>query len=72
MKRPLTPFEPNKPILERAFELARAGSFVDLQALEAALKREGYPYPDRSLTGPTLRKQLRGLLANQAASVRGD
>jgi len=69
MKGTLTPFEPNKPILERAFELARAGGFIDLQLIEAELKREGYPHPDRSLSGPSLRKQLRGLLANQAGSV---
>ena len=65
MNGPLKPTEPSRPILERAFNLARDGDFPDLQALEAALRREGYAQPEIRLSGPSLRKQLRGLLATR-------
>lgn len=63
MRKPLRPSEPQQPLLERAFELARDGDYPNLQALEAVLRREGYARPERVLNGPSLRKQLRALLS---------
>jgi len=48
-----------RPILERAFELARSGAFTDVKALDAALAAEGYARRDPHTHSPTARKQLR-------------
>lgn len=50
-----------KPILERAFELARTGEFPRVKELEKALSKEGYAKGDPHIHSPSVRKQLRGL-----------
>lgn len=48
-----------RPILERAFELARSGEFCRVKDLEKALAKEGYARGDPHIHSPTVRKQLR-------------
>lgn len=50
-----------KPILERAFELARTGQYPRVKELEKALSREGYAKGDPHIHSPSVRKQLRGI-----------
>jgi hypothetical protein len=50
-----------KPILERAFELARSGDYPRVKELEKALSREGYAKGDPHIHSPSVRKQLRSL-----------
>jgi len=50
-----------RPILERAFELARSGAFTDVKSLDRALAAEGYARGDPHTHSPTARKQLRRL-----------
>jgi hypothetical protein len=50
-----------KPILERAFELARSGDFIRVKDLEKALSKEGYAKGDPHIHSPSVRKQLRFL-----------
>ena len=50
-----------RPILERAFELARSGAFTEVKALDRALASEGYARGDPHTHSPTARKQLRRL-----------
>jgi len=52
-----------KPILERAFELARSGEYARLKELERALAKEGYAKSDPYIHSPSVRKQLRVLCA---------
>jgi len=51
----------DRPILERAFELARSGAFTDVKSLDRALAAEGYARNDPHTHSPTARKQLRRL-----------
>lgn len=51
----------NKTCLEMAFDLARSGKFTDLALLERRLHSEGYS--TSQLDGPSLRRQMRALLA---------
>ena len=50
---------PQKPILERAFELARTGNFRRVKDLEKALSAEGYARGDPHIHSPSVRQQLR-------------
>ena len=50
---------PEKPILVRAFELARSGDFARVKDLERVLAAEGYARADPHLHSPTARTQLR-------------
>lgn len=52
---------PEKPILVRAFELARTGEFGRVKDLERALAAEGYARADPHLHSPAARAQLRRL-----------
>jgi hypothetical protein len=52
----------SKPLLERAFELARSGDCVGTGEVRARLKAEGYEMIDAALWGPALRQQLKVLL----------
>jgi len=52
---------PEKPILERAFELARSGRYARMKDLEKALTAEGYSRADPHMHSPTVRMQLRRL-----------
>jgi len=63
MIRVIPPASLPKPIVERAFELARTGRFANMAQLEKALYKEGYSRQDLSLTGVSIRKQLRSLCA---------
>jgi hypothetical protein len=55
-----------RPILERAFELARSGQFCRVKDLEKALAAEGYARGDPHIQSPSVRKQLRRLCAQSA------
>jgi len=48
-----------RPILERAFELARTGEFLNVKMLEKRLAREGYAKADPHIHSPSVRRQLR-------------
>jgi len=50
-----------RPILERAFELARTGQFLTVKDLEKALAGEGYSKADPQLQSPSLRRQLKAV-----------
>lgn len=63
----LKPPPPSKPIVERAFEIARAGIHPTVYDLEGQLWREGYTKGDVHLNSPSLRKQLRALCTNAPA-----
>ena len=62
-----------KPILHRAFELARSGQYARVKELEKALAAEGYARTDLQLQSPSVRKQLRSLCreANAASTASG-
>ena len=50
-----------RPILHRAFELARSGQYARVKELEKALVAEGYARADPQIHSPSVRKQLRQL-----------
>lgn len=50
----------SKTTIERAFALARSGLCASLTDVRKALGREGY-HSDQ-ISGPSLKKQLRGLI----------
>jgi len=58
-----------KPILERAFELARSGEFQRVKELEKALSREGYAKGDPHIHSPSVRKQLRILCLSSCGAL---
>jgi hypothetical protein len=60
-----------RPILERAFELARSGAFTDVKSLDKALAAEGYARGDPHTHSPTARKQLRRLCREAKARRNG-
>ena len=51
---------PNKTAIECAFELARTGLYFEIAEIKDRLMGEGY-FTD-SITGPTLRAQLKSLM----------
>ena len=59
-----------KPILHRAFELARSGRYAKVKELEKALAAEGYARVDPQIHSPSVRKQLR-LLCREAYAASG-
>src|SRR3569832_1458454 len=66
----LAPMDPNKSTLERAFELAKSGTYANLSELRAAIKAEGYTAAQ--IEGPALGRQLRRLMdASRAAAAGG-
>lgn len=48
-------------VLERAFELARAGECRTISDISRQLKGEGYEAVEAQLSGPSIRAQLRQL-----------
>jgi len=52
--------EPYKSAIERAFELAQTGLFLEVKEIKEQLQSEGYLAS--SITGPTLRGQLKLLI----------
>jgi hypothetical protein len=52
--------EPNKTAIERAFDLARTGVYSEVGEIRDRLRNEGY-FTD-TVTGPTLRAQLKRLM----------
>jgi hypothetical protein len=53
--------KPNTTPIERAFELAATGRFSTVAEVKARVSSEGYPIA--TLTGGTLTKQLRRIIA---------
>jgi len=60
-----------KPLIERAFEMARSGAHTRVETIERALCKEGYPRASPHWNSGTLRKQLRQacLTAVEAATA---
>lgn len=52
----------NKTALERAFELAKSGKYANVSEIKSALLAERYS--TEKVTGASLSKQLRGLIAS--------
>jgi hypothetical protein len=52
--------------VERAFELAKSGEVSGIAEIAKILNREGYSVQD--IHGPSLRRQLRALIAHAKAS----
>ena len=52
--------EPNVTPIERAFELARLGIFLQVTEIKERLREEGYF--TESITGPTLHTQLKSIM----------
>jgi hypothetical protein len=50
----------SKTALERAFELARSGTYLAVADIKTAIGREGYA--KSQLDGPSLRRQLNELI----------
>jgi hypothetical protein len=52
-----------KPLVERAYELARSGNFSKIDEIKSALTREGYTYAEVQMhfDGPAFRKALNKL-----------
>jgi hypothetical protein len=59
-----------KPVLERAFELARSGRVSSGSELDRILHKEGYSA--FALEGKSLRKQLRDIIKASAPAPRPD
>ena len=62
---------PEKPILERAFELARTGQFSRMKELEKALAAEGCARGDPHIHSPTVRSQLRRICSEARLQMAG-
>ena len=61
-------YDVQKPIIERAYELAKSGSCKDVREIERHLKAEGYRGFYADMAGPALRKTLRNLCLGSGAS----
>ena len=55
-----------KPIIERAYELAKSGRFRQVREIERQLKIEGYRGFYADMAGPHLRRTLRSLCLQNA------
>jgi hypothetical protein len=53
--------------IERAFQLANTGQYASVVHIQRALKAEGYSR-DQVAGGPSLRKQLKGLIRSAQGS----
>ncbi len=52
----------NRPtVIERAFELARSGTYPNVSQVMQRLKGEGFDSVDSQISGASIRKQLREL-----------
>ncbi len=63
----MTPDRPS--IIERAYELARTGSWPTIGAIKQKLQSEGYSEIDAYLDGPQLRSTLRTLIADAQKGI---
>ena len=63
----MTPAKPT--IIERAYELARSGSWATIGAIKQKLQSEGYSEIDAYLDGPQLRAALRALIADAQKGI---
>lgn len=61
---------PEKPLLERAYELARSGSCAGLSDIRQKLKAEGYTAMESSMIGLGLRRELKKLCDQAQAAPR--
>jgi len=61
-----------KPLVERAFEMARSGAFTKVETIERALYAEGYPRASPHWNSTTLRKQLRQACLIAAKAMTAD
>lgn len=56
----VAPMDSNKTALERAFELARSGTVLNMAELRSRIRREGYS--SEQVEGKALGRQLRDLI----------
>jgi len=63
---------PPKPLIERAFEMARSGAFTRVETIERALHQEGYSRSSPHWNSGTLRKQLRQACLNAVEAVTAE
>lgn len=69
----ISPLNANANPMERAFQLARSGSCTNVQEIRQQLRREGFTAVESHLSGPSVAKQLRGLIkASRANSAAQD
>lgn len=54
--------------IQRAFELARGGTCSSVEEIRARLKSEGHYSIVEHLSGPTIQRQLRTLIASARAA----
>jgi len=50
-------------VVQRAFEMAREGSLVNVQEIQRALAKEGYENAVQHMAGPTIVRQLKAAIA---------
>jgi hypothetical protein len=55
--------------VERAFELARSGTFIKVDELARALAAEGHPQAAAHLQGPGIRRDLKSAMVKAAAAA---
>lgn len=60
----------NLSVLERAYQLARAGCATNIGEIKKILRDEGYFNVDGHLAGPALAKDLRDLCKAALSSAR--
>lgn len=58
-RRAFKPPPPEKPLIERAFELARSGKFASFENIMRTMFAEGYSKIDPEWNGRTFRNQAR-------------
>lgn len=61
---------PECEIIERAFQLAKSGSYASMDELEAALNAERYTDVFQHMSSPRLRGQLRAQMRESAFASR--
>jgi len=72
MTGPVKPSGAPKPLIERAFEMARSGAFTKVETIERALYAEGYSRGSPHWNSTTLRKQLRQACLNAVAVAEAE
>ena len=60
-----------KPMVERAYELAKSGKFAGMREIRAQLKAEKYPISEieSHLRGPALRKALLAICQARGSAI---
>jgi len=62
LRRAYKPAPPEKPLIQRALELARTGNFATFADVEKVMHAEGYSKIDAEWNGKAFRNQVRSLI----------